>query len=128
MSGRVCPDWFLRALTLGALVIMLSSSVAAQNWVSTSTQAIGPALANATAQGLLPDSTPIHVNVALQIQNRDALVAYVQHITTPGDALYGQELEPAGFAAAYAPSNSAVQSVVNYLIRSGISQRAGGRK
>lgn len=119
MSGRVCPDWFLRALTLGALVIMLSSSVAAQDWVSTSTQAIGPALANETAQGLLPDSTPIHVNVALQIQNRDALVAYVQHITTPGDALYGQELEPAGFAAAYAPSNSAVQSVVNYLSAAG---------
>ena len=119
MSGRVSPDWFLRALTLGALLLVVSGSAAAQNWVSTSTQAIGPALANATSQGLLPDSTPIHVNVALQIQNRDALVQYVQHITTPGDPLYGQELDPAGFAAAYAPSSSEVQSVVSYLSGAG---------
>ena len=87
MSGRVSPEWILRALTLGALLLLVSGSVAAQNWVSTSTQAIGPALANATSQGLLPDSTPIHVNVALQIQNRDALVQYVQHTATPGDPL-----------------------------------------
>jgi len=119
MSGRVSPEWFLRALTLGALILVVSGSVAAQNWVSTSTQAVGPALVNATAQGLLPDSTPIHVNVALQIQNRDALEQYVQHITTPGDSLYGQELEPADFAAAYAPSSSEVQSVVSYLSGAG---------
>ncbi|MGA8072944.1 MAG: S53 family peptidase [Candidatus Acidiferrales bacterium] len=119
MSGRVSPEWFLRALTLGALLLVVSGSVAAQNWISTSTQAIGPALANATSQGLLPDSTPIHVNVALQIQNRDALVQYVQHITTPGAPLYGQELDPAGFAAAYAPSSSEVQSVVSYLSGAG---------
>jgi pseudomonalisin len=119
MSARVCPDWILRALTLGALLVILAGSAAAQNWVSTSTQAIGPALANATANGLLPDATPIHVNVALQIQNREALVAYVQQITTPGTALYGQELDPASFAAAYAPSNSAVQSVVSYLTAAG---------
>lgn len=119
MSARVCPEWILRALTLGALIFTLTGSAAAQTWVSTSTQAIGPALANATAQGALPDSTPIHVNVALQIQNREALVAYVQQITTPGTALYGQELDPASFAATYAPSNSAVESVVNYLTAAG---------
>jgi pseudomonalisin len=119
MSARVCPDWILRALTLGALIFTLTGSAAAQTWVSTSTQAIGPALANATAQGALPDSTPIHVNVGLQIQNREALVAYVQQITTPGTALYGQELDPASFAAAYAPSNAAVGSVVSYLTAAG---------
>ena len=124
MSGRVCPDWLLRALTLGALILIASGSLMAQSWVATSTQAIGPALANATANGVLPDATPIHVNVALQIQNREALVNYVQQITTPGSALYGQELDPAGFAAAYAPSSAQVQSVVNYLSAAGFQNVA----
>jgi pseudomonalisin len=43
----------------------------------------------------------------------------VHHITTPGDALYGQELEPAEFAAKYSPSPSQVQSVVTYLSAAG---------
>ncbi len=101
------------------LILFIAASATAQNWVSTSTQAIGPALVNATAQGLLPDSTPIHVNVGLLIQNRDALAAYTKHIATPGDALYGQELEPADFAARYAPSSSQVQNVVSYLSSAG---------
>jgi pseudomonalisin len=101
------------------LILFIAASATAQNWVSTSTQAVGPALANATAQGLLPDSTPIHVNVGLQIQNRDALVAYAKQIATPGDPLYGQELEPADFTASYAPSAGQMQSVVSYLTNAG---------
>ena len=87
----------------------------AQTWVATSTQAVAPSLADAVSKGLLPDSTPVHINVGLQIQNRTALVNYVKHITTPGDALYGQELEPADFAAKYSPSSAQAQSVVSYL-------------
>jgi Pro-kumamolisin, activation domain len=89
------------------LAIVSTATSSAQNWVNTATQAVGPALANAISQGNLPDSTPIHVNVGLQIQNRDALVAYVKHINTPGDSLYGQELDPLGFAANCAPSKCA---------------------
>jgi subtilase family serine protease len=95
-------------------VFVLSASAAAQ-WVNTATQAVGPALLNATAQGPLPDSAPVHVNVGLKIQNRTALVSYVQSIATPGNPLYGQELQPSGFAAQYAPSSTQVQSVVSYL-------------
>ncbi len=101
------------------LILFTAGSATAQNWAPTSTQAIGPALANAIVQGPLPDSTPIHVNVGLQIQNRDALVAYTKHITTPGDAIYGQELEPADFSASYAPSSAQVQAVVSYLSNTG---------
>jgi len=92
---------------------------AGQNWVSTGTQAVGPVLANAISQGNLPDATPIHVNVGLQIKNRDALVNYVKRISTPGDALYQEELEPANFLASYAPSTAQVQSVVSYLTGTG---------
>ncbi|MGH9704610.1 MAG: S53 family peptidase [Candidatus Acidiferrales bacterium] len=104
---------------LHSFVLFACGLAGAQTWVSTSTQAVGPALANATAQGLLPDSTPLRINVGLQIQNRDALMDYVRHISTPGDPLYGQELEPADFLASYAPSNTQVQSVTAYLSSQG---------
>jgi hypothetical protein len=80
----------LSMITLGMMTLMLTAPgiAAGQNWVSTGTQAVGPVLANAISQGNLPDATPIHVNVGLQIKNRDALVNYVKRISTPGDALY----------------------------------------
>ena len=101
------------------LILFTSALTAAQTWVSTATQAVGPALLNAVSQGSLPDSTPIHVNVALQIQNRNALVSYVQQIGTPGSPLFEQELQPSDFVAGYAPSSSQVQSVVSYLSGAG---------
>jgi pseudomonalisin len=99
--------------------LFVFSGMAAAQWVSTATQSVGPALLNATAQGLVTPSTPIHVNIGLQIQNRAALVNYVQSITTPGNALYGQELQPSDFLASYAPTNTQVQSVVSYLNQQG---------
>jgi len=68
--------------------LLVCGSAAAQTWVSTSTQAIGPNLLNATSEGNVADSTPVHVNVALQIQNKPALVEYLQQINTPGSPLY----------------------------------------
>lgn len=99
-------------------LLVLSGSAAAQ-WVNTATQGVGPALLNATAQGLLPESTPVHVNIGLEIQNRAALVSYVRSISTPGNPLYGQELQPSDFVPAYAPSSAQVQSVVSYLNQQG---------
>jgi subtilase family serine protease len=101
------------------LLFIFTCFATAQSWTPTATQAIGPALANAIDQGALPDSTPIHVNVALQIQNRAALVTYVQNITNPNNSMYGQELDPSDFAAQYAPNSSQVQSVVSYLSNQG---------
>ncbi|HUK23744.1 MAG TPA: S53 family peptidase [Terriglobales bacterium] len=97
------------------LILFFAGAAQAQNWVPTATQAVGPALVNAISQGTLPDSTPIHVNVGLQIQNRDALVAYVKHTSTPGDPLFEQEIQPSDFVANYAPTSAQVQSVVSYL-------------
>jgi len=97
------------------LILFFAGAAQAQNWVPTATQAVGPALVNAISQGTLPDSTPIHVNVGLQIQNRNALVAYVKHTSTPGDPLFEQEIQPSDFVANYAPTSAQVQSVVSYL-------------
>lgn len=103
------------------LLLACAGNAAAQSWVATSTQAIGPALTKATLNGPLPDSTPIHVNVALQIQNRDALTQYLSAVNTQGNSLYAQELEPSQFTAAYAPSSSQVQAVASYLQGAGFS-------
>src|SRR5215475_3396903 len=92
-----------------AVSLFTLSAVASAQWASTSTQAVGPALVSATDQGALATSTPIHVNLALQIQNRSALVTYLQSITTQGNPLYGSELDPSTFATYYAPSTSQVQ-------------------
>jgi pseudomonalisin len=120
-NTRIGVPAVYRLLLLSVVTLALSvpKTAAAQNWVSTGTQAVGPVLANAISQGNLPEATPIHVNIGLQIQNRDALVNYVKRISTPGDALYGQELEPADFDASYAPSAAQVQSVVSYLSAAG---------
>jgi len=108
-------------LLVVAFAMCTTLNLFAQSWAPTATQAIGPVLANAISQGNLPDSTPIHVNVALQIQNHAAAKAFVQHITTPGDPLFQQELEPADFVSKYSPSSTQVQSVVNYLTGAGFS-------
>ncbi len=97
------------------LLSLFSGFAVAQTWSPTATQAVGPALANVIDQGSLADSTPIHVNVALQIQNRNALAAYVQSIANPASLQYGQELQPSDFVAQYAPTNKQVKSVVSYL-------------
>jgi pseudomonalisin len=109
----------LAVLLSTLLVCSFSGFAAAQTWVSTATQAIGPALDNALDQGALPDSTPIHVNVGLQIRNRAALITYVQSITNPASPLYGQELQPSDFVNLYAPASAQVQSVVSYLSTQG---------
>ncbi|MGA8618719.1 MAG: S53 family peptidase [Candidatus Sulfotelmatobacter sp.] len=121
MKGTPCARFtgpLLVAVSLASLSL-LSGFAIAQTWVSTATQAVGPTLANAISQGALPDSTPVHVNVGLQIQNRAALVSYVQSITNPNSPLYGQELQPSDFLASYAPSPTQVHSVVSYLNQQG---------
>ena len=106
-------------LLVVAFTMCTTLNLLAQDWTPTATQAIGPILVNAISQGNLPDSTPIHVNLGLQIQNKAAAQAFVQHITTPGDPLFQQELEPADFISKYSPSSAQVQSVVNYLTGAG---------
>ena len=51
----------------------------------------------------------------MTLQNQAALTTYIKNINDPSNALYGQSLTPAQFAAAYAPSNAQVQQVVSYL-------------
>ena len=66
------------------LTLATCSPLAAQSWTSTATKGIGNLLSNASSLGLMPASTPVHVSVALQLNNKQALQQYIQVINTPG--------------------------------------------
>jgi len=101
-------------------LLLISTSpiaLAAQSWVTTGTHAL--ALKSATSLGPVDSSTPMHIAVALRLQNPDGLKALIQSKTTPGDPAYGTELEPAQFEATYSPTSAQVQAVENYLTSQG---------
>ncbi|PYT34893.1 MAG: hypothetical protein DMG58_03660 [Acidobacteria bacterium] len=111
-----------RTLTLVLFfVFALTLPAPAQTWISTSTQGLGTVLANAVQLGPLPASTPLHIAVALKLNNRNSLVQYVKAINDPGSPLYGSSLTVSQFVAAYAPTSSQVQPVVNYLAAQGFN-------
>jgi subtilase family serine protease len=108
---------FLAASLFAALATTSAITTNAQTvWTSTATQGISVSqLASAADYGPAPTSQAITVRVALKLQNQAALNTYIQNINDPNNALYGQSLTPAQFAATYAPSNAQVQQVVSYL-------------
>ena len=85
-------------------------------WTSTATKGISVSeLVSAADYGPMPSSQTITVRVVLKLQNQTALNTYIENINDPNNALYGQSLTPAQFAATYAPSSAQVQQVVSYL-------------
>jgi pseudomonalisin len=92
---------------------------AGTTWVATATQ--GLSLVNATSLGALPDTTPLHIVVALKVSNMTALNQYIQSINDPSSAEYGAALTPDQFVASYAPSAAAVSSVESYLTSQGFT-------
>lgn len=65
-----------------------------------------------TITGLLPASQPMHIVVALKLNNEPQLQAF---IADPGYA----ELTPAQFTAQYSPTTAQAQAVTDYLTQSG---------
>ena len=82
-------------------------------WAPTATQAIP--LASASSLGSLPDNTPIHVGVVLQLNNRQNLIQLVQSQNDPTSPLYGSELDETTFLNTYGPTPAQVNAVVGYL-------------
>lgn len=112
---------FRSFLLLSLCGFALSLPSAAQTWVSTATQGLGNMLVNATPMGLLPAATTLHVAVALQVNNKQSLIQYVQAINDPSNALYGSSLTVSQFLAGYAPTAAQVQSVTTYLSSYGLA-------
>lgn len=110
------------SVLIAAAGFFASAAIAQPQWANTATQGISPLqLVRATDQGPVAGDQAITVRVALAVQNKQALEAYVQSINDPNNALYGQSLTPMQFAATYAPSSAQVQQVVSYLAGKGFT-------
>ncbi|SHJ91543.1 S53 family peptidase [Alicyclobacillus tolerans] len=116
---RVTAATALLATPIGVMGSMPTAQADTTNWVATHTQAFVPT--NATNLGSLPASTELTVVIGLQMQNQSGLEQYIQDISTPGNALYGQTLTPSQFEATYSPSSSTVDAVTSYLESQGLS-------
>lgn len=89
-------------------------------WTNSATQGISLAqLASAADYGPANPSQAITVRVVLKLENQTALNSFIANANNPNNAMYGQFLTPAQFAAAYAPSSAQVQQVVSYLESAG---------
>lgn len=106
----------LLAAAFVAAIVLSGSALAQSPWVSTATQGISLAqLASAADYGPARSDQAVTVRVALRLQNRAALNTFIRNVNDPNNALYGQFLTPAQFAASYAPSRAQVEQVVSYL-------------
>ena len=90
---------------LAAALALPSLSAQATSWVPTATQAV-TTLVSATDLGHANVSGLMTVRLGLAIQNKPALDQYIQSISKPSSALYGQSLSPDQFAAQFGPSQS----------------------
>ena len=114
----------LAAVLVAATAVSTAAS-AQTTWVSTATQGISLSkLASAADYGPARSDQALTVRVALRTQNQAALNTFIKNVNDPNNALYGQFLTPAQFAAAYAPSSAQVQQVVSYLQSQGFENVA----
>ncbi|HZT14235.1 MAG TPA: S53 family peptidase [Candidatus Baltobacteraceae bacterium] len=79
-------------------------------WAATGTQAVN--LANAVDLGALTPSQPLTIRVGLALHNQSQLQSLVAS---------GQSVDPATFMSTYAPTNSDIAAVTNYLQSQGFS-------
>jgi pseudomonalisin/xanthomonalisin len=106
------------ALMLGLAALSVQVSAYAK-WVTTASRAYS--LQNATATGTLSEAQPLHVVVALKLQDESALDDFIQRSHTPGDRNYGATLTGSEFVSRFAPSLNQTQAVTAYLQRGGFT-------
>ena len=82
------------------------------NWVATHTRAHTLAYQVATDAGAMPESESVHIAVALQLRNKDALDALTQRLASGQSS---QPLSSQQFLDRHAPTREQAVRVVNYL-------------
>jgi Predicted protease len=111
-------------MALGAVLSLACSVTLAagtdSTWKSTATHAHELA-ATATVNDLASANTPVHVEVALKLQNRAALDDFIASSHNPMSLMYRAKLQPQDVVATFSPSEAQVQAVVDHLRKSGFS-------
>ena len=118
---RSCGTALTASLLIAASLLLTASVGSAQTWVPTGTQGVGNLLVNATPLGAAEPSMPLHIAVALQLNNKSALEQYVSSINNPASPLFESSLSVSQFVASYAPTSAQVQQVVSYVTGQGFS-------
>jgi len=107
-------------VALGVAMTPAWAAPAQAAWVATATHAHALA-ATATSADLAQPDMAVHVEVALRMQNRSALDAFIADARNPASPMFHAKLLPQDVASTFAPSAAQVQAVVDYLNRAGFT-------
>lgn len=112
-----------------SLTAMPAKAAGVTDWVGTHTgtflplvQTAEPNATGVTAQATVMDMLPgekKNITVSLNLRNQNQLKVFLQALHTPGNPSYHKFLTPAQFNSLYAPTQSEVDAVSNYLVQSG---------
>ncbi|MFE3634753.1 protease pro-enzyme activation domain-containing protein [Streptomyces sp. NPDC059168] len=108
-------------LPLSITALCATSADAASNPRVPLPQTVNPSVAHSHRIGALPAEQKLSVSVSLKLRDPAGLDRFLTAVSTPGSPEYGHYLTPARFAARYAPTKAAVNSVRNYLRGQGLT-------
>jgi kumamolisin len=105
----------------GALTAALAPGIAWGDTDQCIPQEVSPSvLSQASYFGDLPADTPVTVDIVMKVQNESALKQYMYQTTTPGNPGFRRYLSVSEFARQFAPDDSEIQALANYLKGFGI--------
>jgi pseudomonalisin/xanthomonalisin len=110
-------------LALGAVLSLAAGTAfaaAPTGWVTTATHAHQSA-AGITAANLAAPDTAVHVTVALALQNRATLDAFIAESHDRSNPMYGATLQSQDIASQFLPSQTQVDAVVDHLRSAGFT-------
>lgn len=111
-------------LAIGAIWTLASTVAMAagvdSTWKTTATHAHVPA-ASVNMSNFVAYGMPLHVQVALKIQNKAALDDFIAAAHNPASPLFRARLQSSDVAANFLPSQAQAQAVVDYLSHAGFT-------
>src|SRR3546814_526509 len=111
-------------LAMGAIWALASTvataAVVDSTWKTTATHAHVPA-ASVNMSNLVAFDMPLHVQVALKIQNKSVLDDFIAAAHNPASPLFRAKLQADDVAANFLPSQAQAQAVADYLSRAGFT-------
>ena len=80
-----------------------------------------PALAKSSLTAPTASNQPIDVVIVLGLRDESGADHYAQHVSTPGDALYGQYLTPEQFGDRFGPAQADYQALRQWAEKTGLT-------
>lgn len=115
MHGHFRLKLLVAAVSLGvASTAFAATGVAGGKQMVAVTQAT-PLTQGARIMGVLPDSHPVHIEVALKMRHQGKLHTFIANAHSPSALIAKRALTPTEFRATYSPTPSQAKKVVAYL-------------